>query len=45
MIEGTCPRCNKRYYGWVLLRPGHRHCDKCGEGLYITEDGKRFIAP
>ena len=45
MIEGTCPRCNKRCYGWALLRPGDRHCEKCGERLLITEDGRRVIAP
>jgi len=28
MIEGICPKCNRRYYGWALLRPGDRHCEK-----------------
>jgi uncharacterized protein (DUF983 family) len=41
MIEGTCPKCNRRRYGWALLRPGDRYCEKCGVGLLITEDGRR----
>ena len=44
MIEGPCTKCNRRYYGWALLRPGDCHCVKCGDGLLITEDGRRTIA-
>ena len=43
MIEGVCPKCGKRYYGWVLLQPQHQTCSKCGVGLLITEDGKRTL--
>jgi hypothetical protein len=43
MIEGRCPKCGKRYYGWVLLQPRHQSCLKCGVGLLITEDGKKTI--
>ena len=43
MIEGTCPKCGERYYGWVLLQPRHQSCLKCGVGLLITEDGKKTI--
>jgi hypothetical protein len=43
MIEGTCPKCNRRYYGWALLRPGNSHCEKCGNVLLLTEDGRRHI--
>jgi Mrp family chromosome partitioning ATPase len=43
MIEGTCPKCNRRYYGWALLRPGNSHCEKCGNELLLTEDGRRAI--
>jgi DNA-directed RNA polymerase subunit RPC12/RpoP len=43
MIEGTCARCNKRYYGWALLQPGEHRCEKCGDGLLLTEDGRRVI--
>ncbi len=40
MIEGTCPKCNQRYYGWALLQSDNRYCEKCGESLLITEDGR-----
>ena len=41
MIEGTCPKCSQRYYGWVLLQQRSQSCSKCGIGLLITEDGKK----
>jgi hypothetical protein len=44
MIEGTYPKCNRRFYGWALLRPGDHYCEKCGVELLITEDGRRHIA-
>ena len=40
MIEGTVPKCNNRYYGWALLQSANRYCEKCGESLSITEDGR-----
>ena len=43
MIEGKCPKCGDRYYGWSLLQPRHQSCLKCGVGLLITEDGKKTI--
>jgi ribosomal protein S27AE len=43
MIEGLCPKCGQRYYGWALLQPRSQSCSKCGIGLLITEDGKRII--
>jgi ribosomal protein S27AE len=43
MIEGVCPKCSQRYFGWVLLQPRNQSCPKCGVGLLITEDGKRTI--
>ena len=43
MIEGTCPRCGQRYFGWALLQPRNQTCTKCGAGLLITEDGIRKI--
>jgi hypothetical protein len=43
MIEGKCPKCGLRYYGWILLQPRNQWCSKCGVGLLITEDGKKFI--
>ena len=41
MIEGICPKCGRRYYGWALLQPRNQSCPKCGVGLLITEDGKK----
>jgi hypothetical protein len=43
MIEGICPKCGRRYYGWVLLQPRNHSCSNCGIGLLITEDGKKTI--
>jgi uncharacterized protein (DUF983 family) len=43
MIEGTCPKCNKCYYGSALLRPGNGHCEKCGNELLLTEERRRAI--
>jgi hypothetical protein len=40
MLEGKCPKCGARYYGWALTMPRHQMCDKCGVGLEITEDGR-----
>jgi hypothetical protein len=41
MLEGICPKCNQRYYGWALQRQGNQHFDKCGYELFITENGRR----
>lgn len=41
MIEGTCPRCGQRYFGWSLLQPRNQTCVRCGTALVITEDGIR----
>jgi len=43
MIEGRCPKCGKRYYGWALLKPRNQSCAECGTALLITEDGKTFF--
>ena len=43
MIEGVCPKCGQRYFGWVLLQPRNQSCPKCGVGLFITEDGKKTV--
>jgi len=42
MIEGKCPECRQKYYGWALLQPHNQSCDKCGAQLVITEEGKRM---
>ena len=41
MIEGRCPKCGQRYYGWALLQPRYQSCLKCGVGFLITEVGKK----
>jgi ribosomal protein S27AE len=43
VIEGICPKCGRRSYGWALLQPRNQSCPKCGAGLLITEDGKKTI--
>ena len=42
MIEGKCPKCGARFFGWALAMPRNQMCDKCGVGLEITQDGKVF---
>ncbi|MBA7687028.1 hypothetical protein ES703_95488 [subsurface metagenome] len=39
MLEGKCPKCGTRYFGWALRLPRHQMCPKCGVGLEITENG------
>ena len=43
MIEGICPKCGRRFYGWALLQPCNQSCPKCVTGILITEDGKKTI--
>ena len=43
MIEGKCPKCGRRYYGWALLQPRNQSCAKCGVGLLITRDGQTVV--
>jgi len=35
MLEGTCKKCGKKYYGWALKQPEHRVCD-CGGEIEVT---------
>lgn len=37
MLQGTCPDCGTRYYGWALREPEHQTCGKCGASLVIAE--------
>jgi hypothetical protein len=37
MLEGKCPHCGARYYGWALSNPGDKICSRCGETLEIGE--------
>ena len=41
MLEGKCPKCGAKYYGWALRHPRHQTCH-CGAALEITEDGRTF---
>ena len=41
MLDGKCPKCGTRYFGWALRFPRHQTCPKCGVGLDIIEDGKQ----
>ena len=39
MLEGRCPKCGYRCYGWVLRFPRNQSCPKCGTALEIYEEG------
>ena len=39
MLEGICPKCGVRYYGWALRFPRNQSCSSCGAALEITEEG------
>jgi ribosomal protein S27AE len=41
MLEGKCPKCGARYFGWALRWPRHQTCSRCGNALEITEDGEK----
>ncbi len=43
MLEAKCSKCGTYRSGWALLNPRYQTCPKCGEGLEITEDGRKFI--
>ena len=37
MLEGRCPKCGIRYYGWALRDSGHQTCPSCGRKLQIKD--------
>jgi hypothetical protein len=37
MLQGICPRCGSRFYGWALKNPEHQDCSRCGSWLEISE--------
>ncbi len=37
MLEGICPQCGERYYGWALKLRYNQICPKCIEILEISE--------
>lgn len=41
MIEGKCPKCGARYFGWALRFPRNQSCSNCGTALIIFENGER----
>ncbi len=40
MLEGRCPKCSYKCYGWSLRFPRNQSCPKCGAALDIYEEGK-----
>ncbi len=36
MLQGKCPKCGARYFGWALRYARHLKCDKSGVDLKIT---------
>jgi hypothetical protein len=38
-LEGICPKCGARYYGWALTNPVEQKCEQCGISLEISRDG------
>jgi hypothetical protein len=40
MLEGKCPKCGARYFGWALQFPRNQVCSGCGASLLIYRDGK-----
>jgi transcription initiation factor IIE alpha subunit len=38
-LEGICPKCGHRYYGWALNIQSNQLCVKCGSALEIRKDG------
>ena len=39
MLEGRCPKCGLRYFGWGLRYSRYQTCSKCGVALEIIADG------
>jgi hypothetical protein len=37
VLEGRCPKCGIRYYGWALFNTKHQTCPDCGTKLEIKE--------
>ncbi len=40
MLEGRCPKCGYRCYGWLLRFPRNQSCPKCGTALEIYDEGR-----
>lgn len=39
-LEGFCPKCGRKWYGWGLLKDPR--CSECGILLEISRGGERF---
>ena len=39
IIEGICPNCGARYFGWVLKTESNPQCEECGSKLKVIENG------
>jgi hypothetical protein len=37
MLQGKCPRCGERYYGFALANPEFQSCGMCGADLTIQD--------
>ena len=37
MLQGICPQCGTKFYGWALKSPEHQDCTMCGSWLDIIE--------
>ena len=37
MLEGRCPKCGIRYYGWALFNPKYQNCPNCGTELVLKD--------
>jgi hypothetical protein len=37
MLEGRCPKCGIRYYGWALFDTKYQTCPDCGTELELKE--------
>ena len=38
MLEGLCPDCKIRFYGWALNNPRNQLCVKCGCTLEVRQN-------
>jgi len=43
MLNGICPKCASRWYGWVLQRAEARVCPRCSSQLEVVDDGGQVI--
>ena len=39
-MEGICPKCGTKYYGWALNNPLEQRCEICGADLDVFDDSE-----